>query len=579
MAYLVTSALPYVNNVPHLGNVIGSVLSGDVYSRYLRNKGKDVFYLCGTDCYGTTTEVIARKEKMSCREVCEKYHKLHADVYDWFNIKFDTFGTTMTETQTQVTHEIFTELYKRGHIEKREIDQRYCENCELFLADRYLKGTCYKCTEIANGDQCDACGNLLDPLLFEDCWCVNCNTKPIIKKTKHLYLKLADFENQLREHFVNNNNNNNNNNKEKNKVHMTDNALSITKSFLDMGLQSRCITRDLKWGTPVPKLEGLEEFYDKVFYVWFDAPIGYISILKHAVGDDWKKWMNEESQITQFMAKDNVPFHTVIFPATLIGSGIYPMLTALSATEYLDYEGQKFSKSNNTGIFGDTVMQVSDKLGIDADYWRFYLIRIRPEMKDASFNWNEFVAMIKAELCFKIGNLINRCIILSIPKSFEKNSFTYHREFDSELSSKIDELMINYDICFDKFRFRDALNIVISCAEYGNQFIQKNEPWTILAAQSITGLDKFNEIMGYACYIVTLIIKLMEPFMPKKAEALSKNFIFDSVKNVVTVSNVSYSIPFKIIEVPEEFKQQESNNDKKNNKKKQEKISIAKSIN
>ena len=544
MTHLITSALPYVNNVPHLGNIIGSVLSADVYARFLRSKNKDVFYLCGTDCYGTTSEVIAKKENMTCKDVCEKYHKLHKEVYDWFNIKFDAFGTTMTETQTEVTHDIFTLLYENNHIEIKEIHQRFCVTCDMFLADRYLKGKCYKCNEIANGDQCDSCGNLLDALLFEDCWCINCETKPTIKSTKHLYLKLADFEQELKEHFI-----------EQKKVHLTDNAFSITKSFLDQGLISRCITRDLKWGTPVPNLKGLEEFQDKVFYVWFDAPIGYLSILKHAYKntenpDEWKKWLG--SNITQFMAKDNVPFHTVIFPATLMGSNLkYPLLTALSATEYLDYQGQKFSKSNNTGIFGDNVMKISAKLGIDADYWRFYLIRIRPEMKDSSFNWLEFVTMIKTELSYKIGNLINRCMTLSMTNVLNNNSvkLSYDTNFDPDLNNKIDELIVAYDLCFERFKFRDALNLVITCAEYGNQFMQKNEPWKLIKLDDKTN---FNQVMGYTAYIVSIMIKLMAPFMPHKAEKLSANIImFDN--NSVIISNLGYEIPFKIIDVPEEY--------------------------
>lgn len=554
MTHLITSALPYVNNVPHLGNIIGSVLSADVYARHLRSKGKDVFYLCGTDCYGTTSEVIAKKENMSCKDVCEKYHNLHKQVYDWFNIKFDTFGTTMTDTQTEVTHEIFTDLYNNGHIEAKQIDQRFCEKCSMFLADRYLKGKCYKCGEIANGDQCDGCANLLDPLLFEECWCLNCGTKPIIKSTKHLYLKLADFETALKTHFI-----------EQKKVHLTDNAFSITKSFLDQGLISKCITRDLKWGTPVPNLQGLEEFQDKVFYVWFDAPIGYLSILKHAFKntqnpDEWKKWLS--GNITQFMAKDNVPFHTVIFPATLMGTNDrYPLLTALSATEYLDYQGEKFSKSNNKGIFGDNVMKISEKLGIDADYWRFYLIKVRPEMKDSSFNWVEFVTLIKAELCYKIGNLINRCMTLSLTNtaSESKNEikFNFDTNFDIDFNNKVDELLVAYDLCFERLKFRDALNIVITCAEYGNQFMQKNEPWKLIKLIKSTNLDdknKFDQVMGYTAYIVCLLIKLMTPFMPVKAESLSKNFVLDSVNKIVTVTDVGYELPFKIIDVPDEYK-------------------------
>ncbi|AYV75888.1 MAG: methionyl-tRNA synthetase [Terrestrivirus sp.] len=559
---LITSALPYVNAIPHLGNLIGSTLSGDVYARYMKQKGHKVLYLCGTDEYGTTTEIKAKKENMTCQEICDKYHKLHKMVYDWFNIDFDIFGRTTTETQTELTHEIFLELYKNGFIEQKEISQRYCELCEMFLADRYLKGNCYVCGKIANGDQCDNCNNLLDPLLFKECWCITCSSNPIIKQTKHLYIKLGEFEETIREHFITNN-----------KVKMTENAFQITKSFLEFknGLESRCITRDLKWGTPVPtspEFPELEEFKDKVFYVWFDAPIGYLSILKHGIenknkenktsdqNENWKNWL--QGQIIQFMAKDNVSFHTVIFPATLLGSNKYPLLTGLSATEYLDFEGTKFSKSNGTGIFGDEVMQISKELGIDEDYWRYYLMRIRPETKDSSFNWTEFAMLAKGELSNKLGNYINRCVTLSYKffGSSENNDdeankdneieFEYNPEYDSEITAKIENDIKYYHECFNKFKLRDAQNVIFTVADTANTFLQKNKPWDL--CKDNTNLAEGRKIMGYANNIVCILIELMKPFMPKKSESLSKNFI--KTNNKVTINKNNYNILFKIFESP-----------------------------
>ena len=253
---LVTSALPYVNNIPHLGNIVGSTLSADVYTRFLRLQGKKVFYLCGSDEYGTTTEVKAKAEKLSCREICDRYHQIHRDVYDWFNIQFDVYGRTSTSTQTSTTHEIFFDLLRNRHIESRTIDQMYCNSCEMFLADRYLQGYCYfdSCRDlkkIANGDQCDGCGNLMDCFKFSDYWCLVCHQKPEIRQTKHLYLKLADFKADLIKYFL------------ESDIRLTSNARAITQAFLNQELESRCITRDLRWGTPVPSNQEFKQYLDE----------------------------------------------------------------------------------------------------------------------------------------------------------------------------------------------------------------------------------------------------------------------------------------------------------------------------
>lgn len=550
--YLVTSALPYVNNVPHLGNLIGSTLSADVYSRFLKMRGKKVLYLCGTDCYGTTTEVKAKKENMTCKEICEKYHKIHKEIYDWFNIQFDIFGTTTTETQTEITHEIFLNLYRNGHIEAKTINQHFCETCNLFLADRYLKGECYVCKSIANGDQCETCNTLLDPLLFKKAWCNICGSQPFIKQTKHLYLKLQNFEDQLKKHLIEDRN-----------VVLTDNAFGITKGFLNNGLESRCITRDLFWGTPVPtpdEFPELKEFKDKVFYVWFDAPIGYLSILKHGIehdkcgnGDDWLTWMS--GNIVEFMAKDNVPFHTVIFPATLLGSQTetfkVPLLTHLSSTEYLSYEdGQKFSKSNSTGLFGDDVIKLSEKHDITADYWRFYLINIRPETKDASFTWDGFTALIKGVLSNNIGNYINRCMSLSYkffgketPESELMFSLNNNRYFD-QFNSQLIQLEKEYDKSFHNFKLRDAQNIACSLSDIGNVHLQRETPWNVCKVDIQHGY----EIMAIANYIAYKLIMLLEPFMPQKSNELAKNFYVGTDGSSVYVNNKCYTLPFKAIE-------------------------------
>lgn len=537
--YLITSALPYCNNTPHLGNLVGSTLSADVYARFKRLQGKKVLYLCGTDEYGTTTQMTALKEKVTCKELCDKYHKLHKDVYDWFNISFDIFGRTSTDTQTKLTQEIFKELHKKGFIEQKETEQLYCITCKLFLADRYLIGTCYhkECNEkksVTSGDQCDTCGNLIEIEKLQDAKCALCNNSAIYNKTTHMYLKLNEIQEQLEDHYSNN------------KTILSPIALSITKTLLKDKLPSRCITRDLEWGTPVPEEFGLK---NKVFYVWFDAPIGYYSILQHGLEnkDDYKEWLDGE--IVQFMAKDNVIFHTIMFPATLLASASYSCATQICAIDYLMYENTKFSKSKNIGIFGDQVKEMSEKLNIDEDYWRFYLMKIRPETKDSNFTWGDFAACVKSDLCFKIGNYINRCVSLS-EKYFPDVTFIFNdKTINDDLNTKLTE----YISSFDKFHIKNALNISIDIAEYGNLYLQNQQPW----AEIKKSKENTQVILGNSIYICYFMLKLLTPFIPRKAESLLRNIVceYDIFNNDSTnkdiqlqIIPIGYKIPFIQIE-------------------------------
>ena len=294
---LITSALPYVNNVPHLGNIIGCVLSADVYARYCRLAGYNTIYICGTDEYGTATETKAIEENKTCQEICDYYFKIHRDIYEWFDCDFDHFGRTTTKEQTQISQKIFWDCHNNGFTYQETTDQLYCEKCSKFLADRLVLGTCYLCKfDDAKGDQCDKCGKLLDALLLVNPKCKVCSTTPVIKQSTNLYLDLAEIQEQL-ENWVD---------ESSVKGEWSKNSISTTKAWLKEGLKGRCITRDLKWGTPVP----LEGFTDKVFYVWFDAPIGYLSIT-NTYTQNWEKWWKnpDEVQLYQFMGKDNVPFH------------------------------------------------------------------------------------------------------------------------------------------------------------------------------------------------------------------------------------------------------------------------------
>ena len=324
---LVTSALPYVNNIPHLGNLT-QVLSADVFARFCRSKGYETLYICGTDEYGTATETKALKEGVTPQELCDHYNAIHRDIYQWFDIKFDHFGRTSTPEQTRIVQEIFAKVDAAGYINEKETEQLYCPKCERFLADRFVEGTCPHCGSTgARGDQCDACQTLLDPIELLDSHCGVCGTKPTSKKTRHLYLDLPKalplLEAWMQDASV--------------EGFWANNAVQVTKSWIRDGLKERCITRDLKWGIPVPK----PGFENKVFYVWFDAPIGYVSITANGT-DDWRRWWHEpeSTELFQFIGKDNIPFHTVIFPSCQLATGdTWTMLHHMSSTEYLYYEG------------------------------------------------------------------------------------------------------------------------------------------------------------------------------------------------------------------------------------------------
>lgn len=544
----ITSALPYCNNVPHLGNIIGSTLSGDVYSRFKKTQGYDVIYLCGVDVYGSTTLLRASQENLTCEEICDKYTKLHKEIYDWFNINFDIWGQTNNDKQTIITHEIFLELYKNGYIEEKTIMQMYCDNCDQFLADRYLKGICYhqECenkNNITNGDQCDACQKFIDVTKLIKPYCSVCGNMPTLKSSNHLYLKLNELQNEINDYNFNNPN-----------VKLSTQVLSIVKSWLDKGLESKCITRNLKWGTPIPWEfnETLKKYKDKVFYVWFDATFGYYSILMQNKLD-YENWLTQNTEMVQFMGKDNVSFHTIVFPGSIIGSKLnLPLVNKLGYTDYLLYEGNKFSKSNNIGIFGDQVMNISHDLKINEDYWRYYLLKIRPETHDSSFDWKDFITSIQSDLVNNIGNFINRCVSMS--EKFCAN-VTYHKITNSQESLNILDLIDTYYNSMENFKFREAINQCLILGNYGNNYLQKEKPWNIAKDANVP------YVLGTANMICYILLKLLNPFIPNTSMRLLNSFIITSKSNdltqiftndcTITINKNNYSLPFKNLDIKE----------------------------
>ncbi|MFA6366355.1 MAG: methionine--tRNA ligase [Candidatus Hydrogenedentales bacterium] len=499
---LITSALPYVNNVPHLGNLI-QVLSADVFARFCRLRGYDTLYICGTDEYGTATETKAQEEGITPRELCDRFHALHRDIYSWFGISFDKFGRTSAPEQTAITQSIFLDLEKNGYIKSQTIEQLYCDSCGRFLADRYVKGTCPSCGyDGARGDQCEHCGKLLEPTELVNPKCSSCGATPHLKATTHLYIDLPAIKPKL-EPWIR---------EASEKGFWSNNAIQMTQAWLRDGLKARAITRDLKWGIPVP-LKGYE---DKVFYVWFDAPIGYISMtagLAAEKGFDWKTWWQnpENVDLFQFIGKDNIPFHTVIFPSSLLGSGRdWTMLHHMSSSEYLNYESGKFSKSKGIGVFGTDVMET----GIPADVWRFYIFWNRPETSDYTFTWSDFLEKVNGELIGNLGNLANRT--LTFVSRYYDGAIPAGKP-DAEFWERAKEIEARITASLERADLREAFRAVFELSDIANKRFQDGAPWKT----RISDPEAAASLVSDLCYVLRDIAVLTQPYMPHAAEKLA----------------------------------------------------------
>ncbi|KAJ3302582.1 putative methionine--tRNA ligase, cytoplasmic protein rar1 [Kappamyces sp. JEL0829] len=499
---LVTSALPYCNNVPHLGNIIGCVLSADVYARFSRLRGVNTLYICGTDEYGTATETKAIEEGVSCQELCDKYNALHKQTYDWFQIDFDYFGRTTTPQQTTITQDIYNHLDEHGHVFEDTVTQLYCEKHNSFLADRFVEGTCPLCQyNDARGDQCDKCGKLLNATDLINPHCKLDGAKPIFRNSKHLFLNLTEHQPVLDAWFK----------KTSQEGSWSSNSESITASWLKEGLKPRCITRDLKWGTQVPK----PGFEDKVFYVWFDAPIGYLSITANYT-PDWEQWWKNPDNVKlyQFIGKDNVPFHTVIFPSTLLGTKEpWTLLHHLSTTEYLQYESGKFSKSRGVGVFGNNVMDS----GIPVEVWRYYLLSNRPETSDSQFTWNGFAAANNSELLANLGNFINRIVKFTIAKYDGVVPKIHAGEAEKSLVKDVETLLHSYVSYLENVKIRHALRVMMEISARGNLYLQDNKIDNSLFSNQ---RERCDTVVGSALNLCYLISALVYPYMPSTSASI-----------------------------------------------------------
>lgn len=496
------------------------MLSGDVFARFCRNRGYDTLYICGTDEYGTATETKALEEKKSPRELCDYYYNEHTKIYDWFHINFDKFGRTSNDECTEITQDLFNDLDKNGLITEHTNNQLFCNHCNMFLADRFVHGICPKCGyEDARGDQCDKCGSLLDPTELKQPRCSTCGSTPEVKETKHLYINLPKISGKLDEWMK----------KVSVEGKWADNAVNITKAWIRDGLNERAITRDLKWGIPVPK-KGYE---NKVFYVWFNAPIGYMSITKQLANElvkagkksfDWKSWWlpsereegknKEHVDLFQFIGKDNIPFHTVIFPCTLLGSGHdWTKLYHMSSTEYLNYEDGKFSKSRGIGVFGTDAIES----GIPADAWRFYIFYNRPEKQDFQFTWKDFQEKMNSELIGNLGNLVNRTLLF-VTKYY--GGKIPSAPVDTELWAEVKKLESKATEDLEWANLKDAFHTMFEIADICNKKFQATEPWKTRTTEP----EKAESLLFNLCYIIKDLMIMMNPYMPQYTQKVMSYF-------------------------------------------------------
>lgn len=469
--YLITAALPYVNNVPHIGNIVGSHLPADIFARYCRLKGRETIFIGGTDEHGSPSEIAAERAGIPVQKLCDTFFEIHRKIYDWFELSYDNFSRTSRPLHHELTKSFFLELNEKGYISEQKMKMPFCEKDKRFLADRFVEGECPRCAnKTARGDQCEQCGTLLVPSELKNPYCVLCKTKPVIKETTHLFLNLDKLQPKLEE-WLNSNEN------------LKPQVRNLALGWLREGLKKRAITRDLKWGVKVP-LPGYE---DKVLYVWFDAPIGYISSTKELVEKspllekkdyEFKKWwLDRKTRLYHFIGKDNIPFHTLFFPAMLLGEGRYNLPFQVAGYQYLNYEGGKISKSKGHGIFCEAFIEEA-KDAVPADVWRFYLTLKLPEIRDTEFTWAEFESRINTELMGNLSNFVNRVtsFIESKKGGMIKRPGKLMEE-DLAMISEIKQMVEKVDKLYDDVELVSALQAILELSSKGNQYFQANEPW------------------------------------------------------------------------------------------------------
>ena len=497
---LVLCALPYTNAIPHVGNIVGSHLPADIFARFSRLKGNNTIFIGGTDENGTPTEVASIELGVDPKTLTETFYKIHKKIYDWLEISYDNFSRTSLPIHHKTSQEFFTKIHKKGYISEGTLKLPYCEHDKMFLPDRYVEGKCPNCGyENARGDQCDKCTKLLDPVQLINPKCKICGSKPVIKETEHLFLELGKLQSKV-EKWIRSN------------KHWREQVTSLALSWIKDGLKKRCITRDLRWGIKVP-LKGYE---NKIFYVWFEAPIGYVSSTKEwaeKIGKpkEWEKfWKSDNTKIYNFLGKDNIPFHTIFWPAMIIANGELNLPHDVVGLQYLNYEGGKISKSRKWGVFCEHL----DKSGIEPDVWRYYFSWLIPETKDTEFKWKEFQDRVNNELVGNIGNFVHRTLTF-IWNNFggELKKQTLGKE-ETKLLNKIYKLVDEVDKDLSEVKIREALSKILEISAEGNKYFQNNEPWKMLKENK----KKCEKVLFVCANICKTLGILLNPYLPVASE-------------------------------------------------------------
>ena len=494
--YLVTSALPYANGPVHIGHLAGVYIPSDIYTRYQRLRGRDVIHVCGSDEHGVPITIKAKKEGITPQQVVDRYHEIIKNAFAGLGIEFDIYSRTSSDMHTVTASDFFRKLYDEGKFVEQTSEQYYDEEAKMFLADRYITGTCPKCgNERAYGDQCESCGSTLSPDELIEPHSTLSGSVPVKKATTHWYLPLNDYEQMLREWIL-----------EGHKEWKT-NVYGQCKSWLDGGLQPRAVSRDLDWGIPVP-VEGAD---GKVLYVWFDAPIGYISATKELTPDWEKYWKSEDTKLVHFIGKDNIVFHCIVFPSMLKAHGDYILPENVPSNEFLNLEGDKISTSRNWAVWAHEYLE--DMPGKE-DVLRYVLCANAPETKDNDFTWKDYQARNNNELVAVLGNFVNRALVLTqkyyggvVPACGELTD--YDKQTIEELSTIKSSLEHN----IENYRFREALKDAMNFSRIGNKYLADSEPWKVVK----TDTERVKTILYIALQITANIATAIEPFMPFSA--------------------------------------------------------------
>lgn len=498
----VTSALPYANGPVHIGHLAGVYVPSDIYVRYLRLKKEEVLFIGGSDEHGVPITIRAKKEGVTPQDVVDRFHNLIKKSFKEFGISFDVYGRTTSDTHREMASDFFLKLYEDNQFVEQESEQYYDADAETFLADRYITGECPHChAQGAYGDQCESCGTSLNATDLINPISTITGSKPVMKKTKHWYLPLDQHEEWLKQWIL------------EDHKEWRPNVYGQCKSWLDMGLHPRAVSRDLNWGIPVP-LKGAE---GKVLYVWFDAPIGYISNTKELLPDSWEKWWKDpETRLLHFIGKDNIVFHCIVFPAMLKAEGSYILPDNVPGNEFLNLEGDKISTSRNWAVW---LHEYLEDFPGKQDSLRYVLTANAPETKDNDFTWKDFQAHHNNELVAILGNFVNRALVLT-KKYFEGkvpalNSLT---DYDKETLDTLSKSKAAIENLMDDFKFRFAQREVMNIARLGNKYLADTEPWKLAK----TDMDRVATILNISLQIVANLSIAFEPFLPFSAQKLRK---------------------------------------------------------